>query len=160
MRAKSKSCAIAACVQILNLFAGQTLPADSKSDARTDSVKVAAVQISGYDKGDVPREGYDPTDTIVSYVHRAGKDNAQLVVFPEYVLGRIPVPGPATRKLGAAAKENMAMGTGSKRLHYQLRFQNGRMKYLLMYGSGWAFLNAHGNMLRSIFGIFTLKSHL
>ena len=69
-------------------------------------VKVAAVQVSGYDKGDVPRDGYDPTEAIVPYIHRAGKDGAQLVVFPEYVLGRIPVPGPTTEKIAAAAKKN------------------------------------------------------
>ena len=73
---------------------------------RPDTVKVAAVQISGYDKGDVIRAGYDPADSIVPYIHRAGKDGAQLVVFPEYVLGRIRVPGPATEKLAAAAAEN------------------------------------------------------
>jgi predicted amidohydrolase len=77
------------------------------SDLRKpDSVKVAAVQISGYDKCDVPREGYDPTDAIVPHIHRAGQDGAQLVVFPEYILGRIPVPGPTTEKIAASAKEN------------------------------------------------------
>lgn len=57
------------------------------------TVKVAAVQVCGYDKTDVPREGYDPTDALVPYIDKAGKDGAQLVVFPEYVLGRIQVPG-------------------------------------------------------------------
>ncbi len=70
------------------------------------TVKVAAVQISGYDKGDVPKEGYDPTEAIIPYIHRAGEDRAELVVFPEYVLGRIPVPGPTTEKLAAVAAEN------------------------------------------------------
>ncbi len=75
----------------------------SQSDGR---VKVAAVQISGYDKGDLPRQGYKPADNFVPYVDRAGRDGAQLVVFPEYVLGRIQVPGPETDKIAEAAKRN------------------------------------------------------
>jgi N-carbamoylputrescine amidase len=73
---------------------------------RRDFVKVAAVQINGYDKGDLPKEGHDPTNQLISYIERAGKDGAQLVVFPEYVLGRVKVPGPTTEKLAAAAKGN------------------------------------------------------
>jgi predicted amidohydrolase len=69
-------------------------------------VKVAAVQIKGYDKGDLPREGYDPTTPIVQYINRAGKDGAQLVAFPEYVLGHIRVPGPITERISAAAAAN------------------------------------------------------
>lgn len=80
--------------------------ADEPNSVNRDSVKVAAVQISGYDKGDVPRDGYDPASLFVPYIDRAGKDGAQLVVFPEYVLGRIRVPGPATEKITAAAKAN------------------------------------------------------
>ena len=91
---------------ILNLFAAHSIGAEPAKQERVDSVKVAAVQISGYDKGDVPREGYDPTSAIIPYINRAGKDGAQLVVFPEYILGRIPVPGPTTEKLAAAAAAN------------------------------------------------------
>ncbi len=69
-----------------------------------DRVKVAAVQISGYDKGDLPRDGVDPASMFVPYIERAARDGAQLVVFPEYVLGHIPVPGPTTDKIAAAAK--------------------------------------------------------
>ena len=69
-------------------------------------VKVAAVQICGYDKTDVPRPAYDPSEALVPYVDRAGRDGAQLVVFPEYVLGRIPVPGPATERISKAAAAN------------------------------------------------------
>ena len=71
-----------------------------------DLVKVAAVQINGYDKGDVPKDGYHPADQLIPYIDRAAKDQAQLVVFPEYVLGHIPVPGPATNKIAEAAKRN------------------------------------------------------
>ena len=69
-------------------------------------VKVAAVQIKGYDKGDLPREGYDPSEAMVAYIDRAGKDGAQLVAFPEYFLGHIRVPGPATERISAAAAAN------------------------------------------------------
>ena len=80
--------------------------ADEPTELNRDLVKVAAVQISGYDKGDPPREGYDPTALLIPYIDQAGKEGAQLVVFPEYVLGRISVPGPETQRMAAAAKAN------------------------------------------------------
>jgi len=73
---------------------------------RPNAVKVAAVQILGYDKTDVPRPGYDPSGPIVDYVNRAGAEGAQLVVFPEYVLGRISVPSPSTERISKAAAKN------------------------------------------------------
>ena len=57
--------------------------------AEPTQVKVAAVQMLGYDKTDVPRPGFDPSEAVVQYIQRAAKDEAQLVVFPEYLLGRI-----------------------------------------------------------------------
>lgn len=69
-------------------------------------VKVAAVQINGYDKGDLPRQDYKPANNFVPYIDRAGRDGAELVVFPEYVLGRISVPGPETDMIADAAKRN------------------------------------------------------
>jgi predicted amidohydrolase len=86
-------------------FAGIAV-ADQPRSLNRDAVKVAAVQVSGYDKGDLPRDGYDPASQFTAYIDRAGEDGAELVVFPEYVLGRIPVPGPATEKIAAAAKAN------------------------------------------------------
>ena len=71
-----------------------------------DSVRVAAVQLIGYDKGDVPRQGYDPTKKMLPYIERAAADQAQLVVFPEYVLGRTSVPGPLTQKIAKSAAKN------------------------------------------------------
>lgn len=73
---------------------------------KPDTVKVAAVQILGYDKGDVAKPGYDPSEAFVPYIERAGREGAQLVVFPEYVLGRIPVPGAATERISKAAAAN------------------------------------------------------
>ena len=80
--------------------------ADELKEPSRDKVKVAAVQISGYDKGDLPRDGYDPTVQILPYIDRAGKENVELIVFPEYVLGHIRVPGPSTNKIAAAASAN------------------------------------------------------
>lgn len=108
LSAKSCLLIIAALLLLLPLLsAAQTnsarlLPAN-QGIVNRDLVKIAAVQISGYDKGDPRREGYDAADELLPYIERAGKDGAQLVVFPEYILGRIPVPSPATRKIAAAA---------------------------------------------------------
>jgi N-carbamoylputrescine amidase len=70
---------------------------------RPAQVKVAAVQMLGYDKTDVPRPGFDPSEAVVRYVEKAAKDGTQLVVFPEYLLGRISVPGPQTERISKAA---------------------------------------------------------
>ncbi len=80
--------------------------AQQTAEVNRDLVKVAAVQINGYDKGELRRNGYQPEDSYVPYIDRAGRDGAQLVVFPEYVLGHISVPGPETAKISAAAKSN------------------------------------------------------
>ena len=37
-----------------------------------DRVKVAAVQMLGYDKTDLPRPDCDPTETVIRYVRRSG----------------------------------------------------------------------------------------
>lgn len=92
-------CLMLACV-------GRSLVAEELTPVNRDLVKVAAVQINGYDKGELRREGYQPEDNFVPYIDRAGRDLAQLVVFPEYVLGHISVPGSETAKISAAAKAN------------------------------------------------------
>lgn len=66
-------------------------------------VKVAAVQLLGYDKTDLPQPGFDPSEAVVRYVEKAAEDGAQLVVFPEYLLGRISVPGAQTERIAKAA---------------------------------------------------------
>lgn len=70
---------------------------------RPSQVKVAAVQMLGYDKADLPRPGFDPSEAVVPFIERAARDGAQLVVFPEYLLGRISVPGPQTERIARAA---------------------------------------------------------
>lgn len=90
----------------MNIALVLSVHADEPPGLNRDMVKVAAVQISGYDKGDLPRDGYDVPGKLVPYIDRAAQDAAQLVVFPEYVLGHIAVPGPATERISAAAKAN------------------------------------------------------
>lgn len=99
-------CIVAPGCLIVGMLASESAAIEPVHPKRSDSVKVAAVQISGYDKGDLPTAGYDPTASIIPSIDRAGQDGAQLVVFPEYVLGRIPVPGPTTDRLAAAAAAN------------------------------------------------------
>ena len=74
-------------------------------------VKVAAVQMLGYDKTDLPRPGFDPSETVVQYIQKAATDGAQLVVFPEYLLGRISVPGPQTERISKAAAAGHIMSS-------------------------------------------------
>jgi predicted amidohydrolase len=70
-----------------------------------DQIKVAAVQTGGYDKWLKIEEGCDPVASVVRYVKRAAKEDVQLLVFPEYHLGRIAVPGPETRAISKAVAE-------------------------------------------------------
>ena len=79
------------------------LPAHGGTTETPRQVKVAAVQISGYDKGDVPRPSFDPTEAVVRYIERAAKDGVQLIVFPEYYLGRISVPARRRDRISKAA---------------------------------------------------------
>jgi predicted amidohydrolase len=72
----------------------------------TGEVKVAAVQVSGHYKTPTPELKKDPVETAIKYIHRAGRDSAQLVVFPEYYLGRISIPGEATKALSKAVAQN------------------------------------------------------
>ncbi|MHB8955493.1 MAG: carbon-nitrogen hydrolase family protein [Pirellulaceae bacterium] len=96
-----------------------------KQKPRTDQVKVAAVQMLGYDKTDLPRPDYDPTETVIRYVQRAAKDEAQLVVFPEYLLGRITVPGRETDRISqAAAKHQLYVIVGCWEVHPDGSFAN------------------------------------
>ena len=92
------------CFLTIFLIPGLLLPASAQTK-QTGLVKVAAVQINGYDKGDLPRANFNPAADYLPYIERAAKDGAQLVVFPEYVLGHIKVPGPQTQLIADAARE-------------------------------------------------------
>ncbi len=93
---------------ILLLSWSSLAQADEPESAKPSSqvVKISAVQISGYDKGDLPRDGVDVVATLLPYIDRAKKDGAELVVFPEYLLGHISVPGAETKRLSASAAAN------------------------------------------------------
>jgi predicted amidohydrolase len=94
---------------LLAIIASLLCPLRSECQAlenRMERVKVAAVQISGYDKTIVPGEVKDPVSDALEYINRAARDSAQLVVFPEYYLGRISVPGKETMALSEAAARN------------------------------------------------------
>jgi predicted amidohydrolase len=71
-----------------------------------DQVKVAAVQLSGYDKTLTRGLEIDVPAKVIPYIERGAKDGAQLVAFPEYCLGRIRVPGKETEALSKAAAEH------------------------------------------------------
>ncbi|MCE5250885.1 carbon-nitrogen hydrolase family protein [bacterium] len=70
-----------------------------KSQLEWKTARIAAVQL-------VPPQGEDPADIVVSYIGRAASDSAQLVVFPEYHLGKVKLPDPKVDKVSRAAKEN------------------------------------------------------
>jgi len=92
-------------VSIFICFAVGRLDGQSGSE---DRVKVAAVQVSGYDKTIMPGLEIDAVGKAIPYIERAARDSAELVVFPEYFLGRISIPGKETRALsGAVAKHGI-----------------------------------------------------
>lgn len=88
---------------LLVLASGRATAPEAGQATGRGVVKVAAVQVCGYDKGYVERPGFDPAKTVVKYIENASEDGAQLVVFPEYLLGRITISGPVTRKIAQAA---------------------------------------------------------
>jgi len=96
MNIKMKSTVVSLAVA----FAFLSQQGDSLAEAQwPDQIKVAAVQTGGYDKWLNIEEGCDPVASVIRYIERAAKDQVQLVVFPEYHLGRITVPGPETRAI-------------------------------------------------------------
>ena len=77
-------------------------PVSKDSWKEYKKVKVAAVQLFWPGKEGEP----DPVKSIVEYIDRAGKEDVQLIVFPEYLLGRFKVPSPQTKAVAEAAKRN------------------------------------------------------
>ena len=71
-----------------------------------DKVKVAAVQTGGYHKWLKIKPECQPVASVVRYIERAAGDGAQLLVFPEYHLGRISVPGTQTRSISQAVAQH------------------------------------------------------
>jgi predicted amidohydrolase len=71
----------------------------TESQLKWRSVRVAAVQC-------LPERDKDPADLVVRYIEKAAGDEAQLVVFPEYHLGKIRIPCESTDKVAAAATKH------------------------------------------------------
>ncbi len=86
---------------------GQAVTPLAASQLNHTNVRVAAVQMSGnwiwQGTDDAPKE---TTDEVVSFIDRAGADKADLVVFPELLLGKFHVPNEITRRIGEAAARN------------------------------------------------------
>lgn len=61
------------------------------------SVKVAAVQLDA-------APGDNPVDKVLAYIKRAADDEAQLVVFPEYYLGKMKASDPPVTEIRKTAK--------------------------------------------------------
>jgi predicted amidohydrolase len=107
------------------LASGRATASEAGQATERDVAKVAAVQVCGYDKGYVERPGFDPAKVVVTYIQKASEDGAQLVVFPEYLLGRITVPGPVTRKIAqAAAAAKIYVVVGCWEVHADNSFAN------------------------------------
>ena len=80
--------------------------AEGKEENRTkDTVSLMAVQLDGYDKmGDIA-SGLDPMEALMPHIEKAGANKTDLLVFPEYHLGRIRIPGPETERIGEAVRK-------------------------------------------------------
>ena len=87
MRIRDESIVIMIVFLIVALSCSQQRTSPAKIAQWPDKVKVAAVQICGYDKWLKIKEGCKPVEFVVKYIERAAEDSVQLVVFPEYHLG-------------------------------------------------------------------------
>ena len=68
-----------------------------------DHIKVATVQLQ-FDS-DYLRD-HDPVDGLRGYIERAARDQVDLLVFPEYILGDFKVGGPRLEKLRRVVADN------------------------------------------------------
>jgi predicted amidohydrolase len=113
------------------LFTGTTCLLTGQSGGeQPDFVKVAAVQVSGFDKIHKPGLKIDAVGKAISYIERAARDSAQLVVFPEYYLGRISIPGKETEDLSVAvARNHIYVIIGSWEVFADGRFANAALLF-------------------------------
>lgn len=82
-------------------FAGNSVPPLKHS---RDSVRVAVAQMTI--KPDSLKPGEDTVDALLPWIQKAVAEKADLVVFPEYLLGSFHLPDKLTDKLCAVAKSN------------------------------------------------------
>ncbi len=116
---------------LLSLALGAVTGDAQEEGARvTEKVSVAAVQIMGYDKVGKAEKDIDPVAVLLPYIEQAGRDQVDLLVFPEYHLGRIQVPGSETERLGRAiAEQNVYVIVGSWELLDGGRFANAALLF-------------------------------
>lgn len=82
-----------------------SLGAAAAGDIQTPGhVRVAAVQVMGCGKDGAAPSGLDPVGVLLPYIAQAGRDHTDLLVFPEYHLGHIAVPGPETARIAEAVQ--------------------------------------------------------
>lgn len=68
--------------------------------------RVAVVQMTGHWVWRAHGESPETLLEVLPYIDKAGQDGADLVVFPELLLGEFRVPCETTEKIAAAAKKN------------------------------------------------------
>ncbi len=97
---------------LLALFAGKagensarpTVGSVAPIKQAKDTVRVAVAQMTI--KPDELKPGLDTVDALLPWIKRAAAQKADLVVFPEYLLGAFHLPDSLTDKLCAVAKTN------------------------------------------------------
>lgn len=112
-------------------FAAGTTQALARENAATgECVSVAAVQISGYDKvGECP-ESADPVSIMLPCIQAAGRNKTDLLVFPEYHLGKIAVPGTETQRIADAVRQqNLHLIVGAWELLDEGKFANAALLF-------------------------------
>jgi predicted amidohydrolase len=116
---------------IVVAVAGVVVNAEAgKKEQSMDTISVTAVQLHGYDKmGDIA-PGLDPVEALLPHIEQAGANKTDLLVFPEYHLGRIRIPGPETEHIGEAVrKQGIHVIVGSWELLENDRFANAALLF-------------------------------
>lgn len=78
----------------------------TKEQLSHKTARIAVVQITGHWVWRAHGESPETLKEVLPYIDRAGQDGADLVVFPELLLGEFRVPCETTEKISAAAKKN------------------------------------------------------
>jgi beta-ureidopropionase len=98
------------------------------------TVKIAAVQMNGNWNWHGDKFKPDSGETVAKYIERAGADGADMVVFPELLLGMFKVPGEATERISALAeKHSIYIAAGC----FEIRNDKGHYSNsMLLFGRG------------------------
>ena len=112
------------------MMSAMPMTAKGKDTRTVDNVLVTAVQLDGYDKVGNIKSGLDPVEVLMPYIERAGEDKTDLLVFPEYHLGRVRIPGPETERIGEAVrKQGINVIVGSWELLENDNFANAALLF-------------------------------